>query len=103
MTKEENIRIITICGSSRFKEETLKLKSLLQSKGYIVFSSENFTKADGIHISKQICDKLAYIHNEKIKMSDMIFVLNKNGYIGESTRQEINFAKSLNIPIKYLE
>ena len=46
---------------------------------------------------------LDLLHKAKIKMSDEIFVINKNRYIGDSTKSEIEYAKSLNIPIHYLE
>ena len=41
------------------------------------------------------------MHKEKIKISDAILVVNINGYIGEDTRSEIDFAKSLNKEIIY--
>ena len=43
------------------------------------------------------------MHKRKIDMSDEIFVINVNGYIGESTRSEINYAKNKNIKVNYLE
>ena len=43
------------------------------------------------------------IHKRKIDMSDAIFVVNVNGYIGESTKSEISYAKSKNKEILYLE
>ena len=46
---------------------------------------------------------LADIQNKKIEMADEIFVINKNGYIGDSTKIEIEFAKSLGKKINYLE
>jgi len=50
--------------------------------------------------TKKLLDK---VHFEKIKRSDGILVLNKNGYIGESTKNEIEFAKSLGLTVRYLE
>ena len=46
---------------------------------------------------------LGKMHKEKIKISDAIFVVNVNGYIGESTKSEIEYAKSQNKEILYLE
>lgn len=43
------------------------------------------------------------IHREKIRMSDAIFVVNVGGYIGKSTSREIDFAKSLDKEIIFLE
>lgn len=49
---------------------------------------------------KNILDEL---HFRKIDLSEEIFVINKNGYIGESTRNEIEYAESLGKPVQYLE
>ena len=43
------------------------------------------------------------MHKRKIDMADEIFVINKGGYIGESTRSEIEYAKSIGKPVRYLE
>ena len=43
------------------------------------------------------------LHFQKIEMSDAIFVVNVDGYIGESTRKEIEYAKSLDKEVMYLE
>lgn len=49
---------------------------------------------------KQKADDL---HKRKIDLCDEVFILNVGGYIGESTRSEINYAKAIGKPIKYLE
>ena len=46
---------------------------------------------------------LADMHKRKIDMADEIFVINVGGYIGESTRGEIVYAKSQGIAVRYLE
>lgn len=43
------------------------------------------------------------LHKRKIDICDEVFVLNVGGYIGESTRSEINYALSIGKPIIYLE
>ena len=43
------------------------------------------------------------MHKRKIDMADEIFVINVGGYIGESTRSEITYAKSQGIAVRYLE
>ncbi len=43
------------------------------------------------------------LHLRKIDMSDSIFILNVNGYIGESTQREIEYAERHNKPVSYLE
>ena len=54
-------------------------------------------------INKQTKKMLDGMHRQKIDMSDAIFVINVNGYIGESTKNEIEYAKSKNKEIIYLE
>ena len=43
------------------------------------------------------------IHKQKIDMADLVFIINKNGYIGESLRSEIKYAIKTGKPIEYLE
>ncbi|MBQ8430527.1 MAG: hypothetical protein IJX26_01105 [Clostridia bacterium] len=50
--------------------------------------------------TKQMLDDM---HKSKIDMSDEIFVINKNGYIGESTRAEIEYAIKTNKKVNYME
>jgi hypothetical protein len=87
--------IITLCGSTRFYETFLAVNNSLTAKGYIVLSigavidkAVMFDKSD-IKLEKML-DKL---HREKIAMSDSIFVIDVDGYIGKSTKSEIEFAE----------
>jgi hypothetical protein len=43
------------------------------------------------------------MHKRKIDMADEIYVINVGGYIGNSTRSEIEYAKLTGKPILYLE
>ena len=43
------------------------------------------------------------MHKRKIDMADAIYVINRNGYIGESTRSEIAYADQAEKEIVYLE
>ena len=45
--------------------------------------------------------KLREAHFKKIELSDAIFVVNVNNYIGESTKLEIEYAKKLGKEILY--
>lgn len=53
--------------------------------------------------TKEELDNLKKIHFKKIELSDEIFVINKDKYIGESTNLEIEYTKKLGIEILYLE
>lgn len=95
--------IITLCGSTRFKKEFLEAELKLSKQGHIVLSICQFSHADNLNPSiqeKQLFDKL---HLYKIKNSDAIYVINKDGYIGKSTCREIQYAESLNKQIMYME
>ena len=94
--------IVTICGSTRFKEEIEKANREFTMRGAIVLAPGVFGHA-GDPMTEEQKIKLDQLHKEKIKMSDFIYVVNKNGYIGSSTKSEIEFAKSLKKPIFYLE
>ena len=95
-------KIITLCGSSRFKDDILNTYKKLTLQDNIVLFDAIFNQNE-LNLNdneKQLIDKN---HKQKILMSDEIFVINKNGYIGNSTKSEIEFAKKLNKPIKYME
>lgn len=95
-------KIITLCGSSRFKEDILNTYKKLTLQNNIVLFDAIFNQNE-LNLNdneKQLIDKN---HKQKILMSDEIFVINKNGYIGESTKSEIEFAKKLSKPVKYME
>ena len=53
--------------------------------------------------SEDVKDMLDDMHKRKIDMADEIFVINKNGYIGSSTKSEIEYAKSTGKPVRYME
>lgn len=97
-------KIITLCGSTRYKDDFIRIDKELTLKGNVVISVGLFGHSGDNDVRKDgIKDMLDDIHRQKIDMADEIFVINKNGYIGESTASEINYAKSKGITIKYLE
>ena len=102
MKRVDTMKIITICGSMKFINEMLEIAMKMELKGNCVLtpiysltksSKDDFTEEEGI-----ILDNM---HKERIKLSDVILVVNVNGYIGNSTKNEIEFAKSLNKEIIY--
>lgn len=97
-------RIITLCGSTKFKEDFIRIQKELTLKGNIIMtvglfghSGDNEVWEDGM---KEFMDDM---HKRKILMSDEIYVINKDGYIGESTKSEIEFAKKHNKIITYMQ
>lgn len=103
--------VVTLCGSTRFKDEYLKAQKELTLKGYIVLSVGLFGHSGDNEVwenmdegtltkTKQMVDDM---HLRKIDMSDEIFVVNVGGYIGSSTKSEIEYAISKNKKVNYLE
>ena len=97
-------KVITLCGSTRFKDEFLRQQARLTLEGNIVISVGLFGHAgDDVVWEDGIKEMLDDMHKRKIDMADEIFVINKNGYIGSSTASEIAYAENKNIPVRYLE
>ena len=95
--------IITLCGSTRFYRLFDYVNYWLTLNDWIVLSIGCHSHADidyeiksDIDIRKPSLDDL---HKEKIQISRAIFVIDKNGYIGDSTKGEIACARKLNLPI----
>lgn len=95
-------KIITLCGSTRFKEDFERVNKELTLAGNIVLSVGCFGHAgDKFTASQKIM--LDDIHKRKIDMADEIYVINKGGYIGESTMSEIAYAGKMGKLINYME
>ncbi|MBP3650148.1 MAG: hypothetical protein J6K73_10225 [Clostridia bacterium] len=97
-------KVITLCGSTRFKDAFLQEQKRLTLEGNIVLSVGLFGHSGDDEVwtegTKAMLDDM---HKRKIDMADEIFVINVGGYIGESTRSEIAYAKSTGKAVRYLE
>ena len=104
-------KIITLCGSTKFKEDFMREQKRLTLEGNIVISVGLFGHCGDNEVWEQMDEgtltktkeMLDDMHKRKIDMADEIFVINKNGYIGESTRNEIEYAIKTNKVVKYME
>ena len=100
----KNYKVVTLCGSTKFKDEFLQVQKDLTLKGNIVISVGLFGHSGDNEVwtegTKEMLDDM---HKRKIDMADEIFVINVNGYIGESTKSEIEYALKTNKKINYLE
>lgn len=94
--------VITLCGSSRFKEEFERINKELTLAGNIVISLGVWGHAGDTFTEEQKV-MLDDIHKRKIDMADEIFVINKDKYIGASTRSEIEYAILHDKPVRYME
>lgn len=95
-------KVITLCGSTRFKEDFERVNRELTLSGYIVISVGAFGHAGDIFTDEQK-EMLDDIHKRKIDMADGIYVINKDGYIGASTKSEITYAYRHNKSIAFME
>ena len=86
-----NYKVITLCGSTRFKDDFERINRELTLLGNIVISVGCFGHSGDTFTEEQKV-MLDDIHKRKIDMSDAIYVINKDGYIGASTRSEIKYA-----------
>lgn len=96
--------VATLCGSTRFVKEFNEINKQLTLEGVIVLSVGCHTHSDKeLQITKEQKENLDALHFDKISMSDSIFVINKDGYVGESTSREIAHAFRSNKGIRFLE
>ncbi|MBQ6489718.1 MAG: hypothetical protein IJI75_10855 [Solobacterium sp.] len=106
-----NYRVITLCGSTRFKDAFMEAQKRLTLDGNIVISVGLFGHSGDAEVwenmdegtltkTKEMLDDM---HKRKIDLSDGICVINVGGYIGESTRSEIEYARMTGKSIQYLE
>ena len=104
-------KVITLCGSTRFKDQFMETQKRLTLQGNIVISVGLFGHSGDQEVwenmdegtltkAKEMLDDM---HKRKIDMADEIFVINVNGYIGDSTKSEIECAKKHGKKVNYLE
>lgn len=102
------MKSIVICGSLRFATEIFELAQRLEKVGAKVYTPENLRDSkDWKKVSKEFVFNaaagLTYLHFEKIKKADIVFIYNKNQYIGVSTTMEMGYAGAFAKPIYLLE
>ncbi len=103
--------VVTLCGSTKFKDAFYEAQKRLTLEGNIVISVGLFGHSGDSEVwdgmdegtlgkTKEMLDDM---HKRKIDMADSIYVINVGGYIGESTRSEIEYAKAHGKGINYLD
>ena len=104
-------KVITLCGSTRFKDAFLEAQKRLTLEGNIVIGLTVYGHSGDNEVwenmdegtvtrTKEMLDDM---HKRKIDMADEIYVINVGGYIGTSTRSEIEYAKAAGKAVRYLE
>lgn len=96
------MKIITVCGSLRFYKEMMEITEQMELQGNCmlvpIYNPAKSSKDDFTEEEALILDDM---HKERIKLANAILVVNVDGYIGNSTQNEIEFAKSLGKEIIY--
>lgn len=96
-------KVITLCGSTKFKDQFIAEQKRLTLQGFIVISVGLFGHSGDDEVwSEDTKIMLDDMHKRKIDMADEIFVINVGGYIGESTKSEIEYAIKTNKTVTYL-
>jgi hypothetical protein len=96
-----------LCGSTKFYkefqqanyEETMK-GNIVLSVGFYLHSSEQ-AHGEKVGINDEQKIMLDELHKRKIDLSDEILVINVGGYIGDSTKGEIEYAKEHSKGVRY--
>lgn len=99
----KDAKVITICGSLKFQDKIMEISEKLELQGNCVLSIIYPTIKDKDSFSAEEMETLGNMHKQKIRMSDAIFVVNVDHYIGKGVSSEIEYAKELGLEIMYLE
>ncbi|MFD0710516.1 hypothetical protein [Paenibacillus sp. GCM10027626] len=95
------MKVITLCGSTKFKKQFEQANAYLTLQGNVVIGLAFFEQSEGFQITHEQAELLGNIHFKKIDLSDEIFIIDVDGYIGNSTRKEIEYAKKKGKAIRY--
>ncbi len=93
---------ICLIGSTRFENVFRELEVSLSLKGHIVLSPLVYNQTGdepGCGIDNKTV--LDFVQKEKIRQSDLVFVVDCDGYVGSSTKNQIEYSKLLNKNILY--
>lgn len=103
MLKDHVLCVVCLIGSTKFKKEYEALQLALGKKGYVVLGVGCYQHTDNITLTEDEKELFDMVHMEKIRLADEVVLISVDGYIGESTRRELRYAKLLNKLIKVHE
>lgn len=98
----KRLPVVTLCGSKKFIDEFKIVERTLTLDGYVVLSPAIFNHPERLTMTKDYINTYHIIHDQKVLMSDIVIIISINGYIGEDTKREIEFAKANNKNVIYL-
>src|SRR3954447_16930742 len=104
---EDQLKVITLCGSTKFEAEFAEVNQRLTMEGCVVislgmFSLPELPDYDWTADSSDLRGRLGGVHFHKIRRADEVYVVDPGGYVGESPRREIAYAESLGKPVRHL-
>ena len=95
-----NALVVCLCGSTRFRAEIAEANRRETMAGKIVLAPGVFGHC-GDPLSEEDKLTLDLLHLAKIDMAHEVLVVNPGGYIGASTRREIEYATRTGKPVAY--
>lgn len=101
--EEERPRVVCLCGSTRFRADYTRAHQEETLAGRIVLTVGVYRHADGIYLSNDQKAAMDALHLRKIDLADEILVLNVGGYIGNSTKREIAYARAQGKRVRWWE
>ena len=99
--RTDEFTVITLCGSMRFRDEFERLAAELTLAGHVVLTPTALDPTT--ELDAEARHRLGRIHLQRIEMADEILVVNVGGYVGETTRREIDHARSRGLAVSFLE
>ncbi len=102
-------KIVCFCGSTRFAQYFMIERWKLEKQGIITLGinilPDGYFAGENHHGAEQegVKDILDELHKRKIDISDEVVILNVGGYIGQSTKAELEYALEIGKPVSYLE
>lgn len=99
--------IVTLCGSTKFKDAIHAENMRLTMEGKLVislgvFGHTDLPDYDWTTDASDLKRMLDAMHRQKIDLADRVHVVNVGGYYGESTAREIAYARSLGKPVTFM-
>lgn len=100
--------IVCLCGSTRFKDAWHAEQKRLTHEGKIVLSVGDLDQSEAartvnVPLDPDLKARLDVLHFRKIELADEVLILNVGGYIGQSTRNELAYARKIGKPVRFLE
>ena len=104
---KDQAKVITLCGSTKFEAEFAGVNQRLTMEGCVVislgmFSLQDLPAYDRTADGSDLKERLGSVHFQEIRIADEEYIVDPDGYVGESTRREIAYAESLGKPVRYL-